>query len=240
MSEKTPRRRKRRSSAELERLEAARRKRSDQLERERENERKVDAALEPFAEAAENITAVRRKRDDRLATLDEQLAGKLATLDRQKAAKAVEYDTLKDTVRAAADGEIAHWRAVMARSVREIRGADVTASDTAEILRISVREVTALTRAEDPRQSSETDDPSSGAGGVRRERDDEAAPIEAMTDDVERDDRSARWGTRTTSGTSDGEVAEPRSTRRAWDAESATAEAPGNGGGGPTPGPTGQ
>ncbi|WP_158889021.1 hypothetical protein [Amycolatopsis anabasis] len=139
-------RRRRRSTATLERLEAARERRAEQLERERENERRVDEALGPFAEAATAIEAVERKRDDRLGALESQLERKLAELERQRAAKVEEYDRLKEQVRADADMEIADWRTVMATSVRQIRRAEVSVSATAAMLGISPRAVSALAR----------------------------------------------------------------------------------------------
>lgn len=143
------RRRRRRSTATLERLEAARRRRAEQLERERENERRVDAALEPFAEAAAGIEAVERKRDDRVDALRSQLERKLAELDRQKAAKVAEYERQVEQARADADMEIGQLRTRMAASVREIRASDVSVSETAELLGISVKTVSALSR-QDP------------------------------------------------------------------------------------------
>jgi Skp family chaperone for outer membrane proteins len=141
-----PRRRKRRSSATTERLEAARQRRAEQLEKERDNERRVDEALGPFAEAATAIEALERKRADRQASLDAQLERKLAELDRQKATRVAEYDRLKDEVRADVDMEIAEWRAVIAGAVRQIRASEVGVSETAELLGIPVKLVTALAR----------------------------------------------------------------------------------------------
>ncbi|SEF38157.1 hypothetical protein SAMN05421837_118108 [Amycolatopsis pretoriensis] len=138
--------RKRRSSATLARLEAARRRRSEQLERERENERRVDAALGPFAEAATAIEAVERRREDRIAALSAQLDRKLAELDRQRAARAAEFERAAEQVRADAEMEIGEWRAVMATSVAEIRASDVGAAETAALLGISAKAVTALSR----------------------------------------------------------------------------------------------
>ncbi|MFJ7212683.1 hypothetical protein [Amycolatopsis sp. NPDC098790] len=139
--------RKRRSSAALERLEAARRRRVEQLERERENERRVDAALGPFAEAVTAIEAVERRREDRIGALGAQLDRKLAELDRQRAAKVAEFERAAEQVRADAEMEIGEWRAVMATSVAEIRGAEVGAAETAALLGISAKAVTALSRS---------------------------------------------------------------------------------------------
>ncbi len=139
-------RRRRRSTAALERLEAARQRRVEQLERERENERRVDAALGPFAEAATAIEGVERRREDRVAALAGQLERKLAELDRQRAAKAADFERLVEQVRADADMEIAEWRAVMATSVAQIRAAEVGAAETAALLGISAKTVAALSR----------------------------------------------------------------------------------------------
>ncbi|MFJ9782524.1 hypothetical protein ACIRSS_23285 [Amycolatopsis sp. NPDC101161] len=139
--------RKRRSSATLERLEAARRRRVDQLERERENEQRVDAALGPFAEAVTAIETVERRRDDRIGALGAQLERKLAELDRQRAAKVAEFERSAEQVRADAEMEIGEWRAVMATSVAEIRAADVGVAETAALLGISAKAVTALSRS---------------------------------------------------------------------------------------------
>ena len=140
-------RRKRRSSATLERMESARRRRAEQLERERENERRVDAALEPFAEAVTAIEVVERRCEDRVAALGAQLERKLAELDRHRAEKVEEFERLAEQVRADAEMEIGEWRAVMARSVAAIRAADVGAAETAALLGISAKQVTALSRA---------------------------------------------------------------------------------------------
>jgi DNA repair exonuclease SbcCD ATPase subunit len=139
-------RRKRRSSATLERLEAARRRRVEQLERERENEARVDAALGPFAEAATAIEAVERRRENRVAALRAQLERRLAELDRQRAARVAEFERLAEQVRADAEMEIGEWRSVMATSVAQIRAADVGAAETAALLGISAKTVTALSR----------------------------------------------------------------------------------------------
>ncbi|MFJ1768018.1 hypothetical protein ACIOD2_47415 [Amycolatopsis sp. NPDC088138] len=139
-------RRRRRSTAALERLEAARQRRVEQLERERENERRVDAALAPFAEAATAIDGVERRREDRVVALESQLERKLAELDRQRAAKVADFERLVEQVRADAEMEIAEWRAVMATSVAQIRAAEVGAAETAVLLGIPARMVAALSR----------------------------------------------------------------------------------------------
>ncbi|WP_370964940.1 hypothetical protein [Amycolatopsis sp. cg9] len=131
----------------MERLEAARRRRAEQLERERENERRVDAALGPFAEAVTAVEAVERRREDRIAALGAQLERKLAELDRQRAARVAEFERSAEQVRADAEMEIGEWRSVMATSVAEIRAADVGAAETAAMLGISAKAVTALSRA---------------------------------------------------------------------------------------------
>ncbi|MET8848614.1 hypothetical protein [Amycolatopsis sp. NPDC004625] len=140
-------RRKRRSSATLERLEAVRRRRAEQLERERENEARVDAALGPFAEAVTAIEAVERRREDRIGALEAQLERRLAELDRQRAAKVAEFERAAEQVRADAEMEIGEWRAVMATSVAEIRASDVGAAETAALLGISAKAVTTLSRS---------------------------------------------------------------------------------------------
>ncbi|WP_410659469.1 hypothetical protein [Amycolatopsis sp. lyj-112] len=143
---KTTARRRRRSTATLERLETARQRRVAQLERARENERRVDEALGPFAEAETAIETLKRKRDERVAALREQLERKLAELDGVKAAKAAECDRHAEEVRADVEMEIADWRRVMAASVLRIREADVGVSETATLLGLSPKDVTALTR----------------------------------------------------------------------------------------------
>ncbi|WIV52861.1 hypothetical protein [Amycolatopsis nalaikhensis] len=139
-------RRKRRSSATLERLETARQRRVAQLEREREKERRVDAALGPFAEAVTAVEVAERRREDRIAAVEAQLARKLAELDRQRAMKVAECERLVEQVRADAEMEIAEWRSVMATSVAQIRSSDVGVADTAALLGISAKMVTALAR----------------------------------------------------------------------------------------------
>ncbi len=164
--------RKRRSSATLARLEEARRRRAEQLERERENERRVDAALGPFAEAVTAIEAVERWREDRIGALSAQLDRKLAELDRQRAARVTEFERSADQVRADAEMEIGEWRAVMAKSVAEIRAADVGAAATAALLGISAKVVTALSRSAVASDMSGRQ--SEGAGGVSASAVDEA------------------------------------------------------------------
>ncbi|WIV52950.1 hypothetical protein [Amycolatopsis nalaikhensis] len=122
--------RKRRSSATLERLEAARRRRVEQ----RENERRVDAALGPFAEAVTAIEAIERRREGRVDALGAQLDRKLAELERQRASKVAEFERSVEQVRADAAMEIGERRAVMATSVAEIRAAEVAAAETAALL----------------------------------------------------------------------------------------------------------
>ncbi|MFC9257740.1 hypothetical protein [Amycolatopsis thailandensis] len=138
--------RRRRSTAALERLESARLRRAAQLERERENERRIDEALGPFAEAAAAVEAIERKRDSRISALQDQLDRKLAELDRQKDVKTGEHHRRCDEVRADAEMEIAEWRQAMSASVRQIREAEVTLSATAAMLGLSVKAVTALLR----------------------------------------------------------------------------------------------
>lgn len=149
--------RKRRSSATLERLEAARRRRAEQLERERENEARVDAALGPFAEATTAAEAVERRRDERVAALGAQLERKLAELDRQRAEKVAEFERAAEQVRADAEMEIGEQRSVMARSVAQIRTSGVGAAETAALLGITAKLVTALSR-----EAAETDAGMSG------------------------------------------------------------------------------
>ncbi|MFB9686151.1 hypothetical protein [Amycolatopsis plumensis] len=156
--------RKRRSSATLQRLEAARSRRAEQLERERENERRVDAALGPFAEAVTAIEAVERRREDRVAALQAQLERRLAELDRQRAAKIEEFERLAEQVRTDAEMEIGEWRAVMARSVAQIRAADVGASETAALLGISPKTVTVLSRLAVEARGHTSDGPASVSG----------------------------------------------------------------------------
>lgn len=170
--------RKRRSSAALERLEVARRRRVEQLERERENERRVDAALGPFAEAVTAIEAVERRREGRVGALGAQLERKLAELDRQRAVKVAEFERAAEQVRADAEVEIGEWRAVMATSVAEIRAADVGAAETAALLGISAKAVTALSR---------TAAAASGIGGQRSDADSmRAEAVDAATSGDER------------------------------------------------------
>ncbi|GHG30228.1 MULTISPECIES: hypothetical protein [Amycolatopsis] len=175
--------RKRRSSATLERLEAARRRRVEQLERERENERRVDAALGPFAEAVTAIEAVERRRADRIGALGAQLERKLAELDRQRAAKVAEFERAAEQVRADAEMEIGEWRAVMATAVAEIRAADVGAAETAALLGISAKVVTALSRiaaaASEVGQRSDADSTRAEAGDAATFGDERAAEAPA-------------------------------------------------------------
>ncbi|MFF1615908.1 hypothetical protein ACFVYA_49990 [Amycolatopsis sp. NPDC058278] len=106
----------------------------------------MDAALGPFAEATTAVEAVERRREDRVAALAAQLERKLAELERQRTAKVAEFERSVEQVRADAEMEIAEWRSVMARSVAQIRGAEVGAAETAELLGISPKLVTALSR----------------------------------------------------------------------------------------------
>ncbi|MET8997200.1 hypothetical protein [Amycolatopsis sp. NPDC004169] len=187
-------RRKRRSSATLARLEASRRRRVEQLERERENERRVDAALGPFAEAVTAIEAVERRLEDRIGALGAQLDRKLAELDRQRAAKVAEFERSAEQVRADAEMEIGEWRSVMATAVAEIRAADVGAAETAVLLGISAKAVTALSRS--AAAVSEVGGQRSDADSVRAETVDAAtsgderameAPVDEQVAPSERD-----------------------------------------------------
>ncbi|MBE1493186.1 hypothetical protein H4696_000286 [Amycolatopsis lexingtonensis] len=157
----------------MERLEAARRRRAEQLERERQNEARVDAALGPFAEAVTAIEAVERRREDRIAALGAQLDRKVAELDQQRAVKVAEFERSAEQVRADAEMEIGEWRAVMATSVAEIRAADVGAAETAALLGISTKAVTALSRSAAA---------ASNAGGQKSDADPtRAAAVDAAT-----------------------------------------------------------
>ncbi|WP_410626218.1 hypothetical protein [Amycolatopsis sp. cmx-8-4] len=180
----TSSRRKRRSSATLERLEAARRRRTEQLERERENEARVDAALVPFAEAVTAIEAVERRREDRVAALESQLDRKLAELNRQRSEKVAEFERQAEQVRVDAEMEIGEWRAVMATSVAQIRAADVGAAETAALLGISAKAVTALSRSAAAMAVSESGDRQGQADEVAENIDDESNAADAAEFEV--------------------------------------------------------
>ncbi|MEA5367243.1 hypothetical protein VA596_47485 [Amycolatopsis sp., V23-08] len=191
-------RRRRRSTAVLERLEAARQRRVEQLERERENERRVDAALGPFAEAATAIEGVERRREGRVAALERQLERKLAELDRQRAAKVAEAERLAEQVRADAEMEIAEWRAVMATSVAQIRAADVGAAETAALLGIPAKMVAALSRqateVAGAAQHAEGEPGKAPATMVAAGDDESRAPDEVLADPMEREGRMGDSG----------------------------------------------
>ncbi len=106
----------------------------------------MDAALGPFAEAATAIEAAESRREDRIAAVEAQLERKLAELDRQRAAKVAECERHVEQVRADAEMEIAEWRSVLATSVAQIRSCEVGVADTAALLGISAKAVTALSR----------------------------------------------------------------------------------------------
>jgi hypothetical protein len=163
---------------------AARRRRAEQLERERENEACVDAALGPFAEAATAIEAVERRREDRVAALESQLDRKLAELDRQRAAKVAEVERQAEQVRTDAEMEIGEWRAVMATSVAQIRAADVGAAETAALLGISAKAVTALSRSAAATAKSESGDQQGRADEVAKCNDDESNVADASESEV--------------------------------------------------------
>ncbi|WP_328617266.1 hypothetical protein OHS18_13580 [Amycolatopsis sp. NBC_00355] len=184
-------RRRRRSTAALEKLEAARQRRVEQLERERENERRVDAALGPFAEAATAIEGVECRREDRVAALAGQLERKLAELDRQRAVKVADFERLVEQVRADAEMEIADWRGVMATSVAQIRAADVGAAETAALLGIPAKMVAALSRqaadVPSPARRVEGVAVKAAAEAVAAVDDESQAPDEGLADTMGRE-----------------------------------------------------
>ncbi|WP_020502330.1 hypothetical protein [Sciscionella marina] len=163
MTTQEPRRRKRRSSATLERLEELRRARNEQLERERERERRVRDALEPFAEATTAIEHARRQAEERIARVRSAMGAKLAALDDQRYRIQQEHARREDAIRAEAGAEIARWRESIAHAVREIRAAKVPPAEAAALLGLSRKEIIELDQQ--GKSSTEAASASSGADG---------------------------------------------------------------------------
>lgn len=145
--EQGPRRRRRRSSAEIARLKALRQAHAERLERVRADEQRVEDALEPFAAAAEAIAAAEQRHENGLAKVAAKLERDLADLDRARArvvdAASDERQKLKDAL----DVETGKLRAVMGESVVAIHEVGTGMPETAELLGITLREARSLAAA---------------------------------------------------------------------------------------------
>jgi DNA repair exonuclease SbcCD ATPase subunit len=142
----TGRRRRRRSSAEIAKLEALRQAHVARQAAVRDNERRVEEALGPFAEAAAAVEAAHERLAEQHATADERLAHRLEELDDARAAALAESESARETARNALAAEVERWRAAMGASVRTIRAAGVDVASTTALLGISARDVHALAR----------------------------------------------------------------------------------------------
>ncbi|MGH3936496.1 MAG: hypothetical protein ACRDS1_16215 [Pseudonocardiaceae bacterium] len=120
----TKRRRARRPSEAAARLERLRKRNADQLETQREAERRIETALQSYVDADVTISAVERDRDDKVASLEQQI----------------------EQARTAAQVEIEQIRAHQAMSVWHISDAGRTVEQIAELLELPQKEARQLLR----------------------------------------------------------------------------------------------
>jgi DNA repair exonuclease SbcCD ATPase subunit len=129
----TRRRRARRPTEATARLERLRKRNADQLEAQREAERRIETALQAYVDAEVSITEVERDRDEEIASLEEQIA----------------------QARAAAQGKIDQIRAEQAAAVWHIGDAGRTVEQIADLLEMPQKDARRLLSA--GRRAAESD-----------------------------------------------------------------------------------
>lgn len=121
----TKRRRARRPTEAAARLERLRKRNADQLESQREAERRIEAALKVYVDADVSISAVERARDEKVAGLQRQI----------------------EQAREAAQERIEEIRAQQAVAVWQLNAAGRTVEQIAELLEVSQKEARRLLSA---------------------------------------------------------------------------------------------
>jgi hypothetical protein len=121
----TKRRRARRPSEAAARLERLRKRNADQLETQREAERRIETALQSYVDADVAISGIEQDRDDKVANLEQQI----------------------EQARTAAQVQIEQIRAQQAMVVWQISDAGRTAQQIAELLELPQKEARQLLRA---------------------------------------------------------------------------------------------
>lgn len=129
----TTRRRARRSTESTARLERMRQRNADQLEAQREAERRIETALQAYVDAEVSISALERDRDDKVAALEQ----------------------LIEQACAAAQVEIDQVRTQQAMAVWHIRDAGRTVQQIAELVELPQTEVRRLVRIVSPAVNSD-------------------------------------------------------------------------------------
>lgn len=121
----TKRRRARRPTEATTRLERLRKRNADQLEAQREAERRIEIALKVYVDADVSISAVERARDEKVAGLQRQI----------------------EQAREAAQDRIEQIRAQQAVAVWQLNTAGRTVEQIAELLEVSQKETRRLLSA---------------------------------------------------------------------------------------------
>ncbi|MGH3827582.1 MAG: hypothetical protein ACRDQX_10480 [Pseudonocardiaceae bacterium] len=124
-NETTTRRRARRPTEAAARLERLRQRNAEQLEAQREAERRIETALKEYVDADVSIHAVEQDRDDKLASLERQI----------------------EQARTAAQVKVEEIRASQAMAVWQISDAGRTVEQIAELLEVPQKEARRLLHA---------------------------------------------------------------------------------------------
>lgn len=123
--ESSTRRRARRPTEAAARLERLRQRNAEQLEAQREAERRIETALKSYVDADVSIHAVEQDRDDKLASLERQI----------------------EQTRTATQEKVEDLRARQAMAVWDISDAGRTVEQIAELLEVSQKEARRLLHA---------------------------------------------------------------------------------------------
>jgi hypothetical protein len=174
-NETTTRRRARRPTEAAARLERLRQRNADQLEAQREAERRIETALKAYVDADMSISAVEHDRDDKIASLERQI----------------------EQARTAAQIKIEEIRARQAMTVWHISDAGRTLEQIAELLEVPQKEARRLLHAGRTAANSEaattTDphsNPSDNTEPTEPHQPAEQQPVETVQASVEQRDLS--------------------------------------------------
>lgn len=121
----TKRRRARRPTEAVERLERLRKRNADQLEAQRDAERRIETALKAYVDADVSTSALERDRDEKVAALERQI----------------------EQAREAARVKVEQGRAQQAVAVWQLNAAGRTVEQIAELLEVSQEEARRLLSA---------------------------------------------------------------------------------------------
>ena len=155
------RRRARRPTEATARLDRLRKRNADQLEAQREAERRVEAALKDYVDADVSISVVEQERDEEVSDLERQI----------------------EQVRETAQRKVEQVRAAQAAAVWQLNSAGRTVEQIADLLELSQKEARRLVSAgrtaakpDHTGASDETTIPAAGAAAADRQQPIEQPP----------------------------------------------------------------